>query len=1312
MLPLRTLRRLPLARHCIPRYPASFSRPSSTAAQLLHDPSPSYHQHDPAPSPPPPHLPLNLPSPLPNDIVSPPSSSHANLYPSTSVLDSISMISICLRRPEHVPRAYQIFTQLLRDPVTGQSRVPEAKVWSMVIEGVASIAGQQDSPEGTERWRKRAEKLVEQWGVSCGSKGKVPVLEHEGLMVYQGWFNGLLSSQSPMDPMVPYLRNSQLSASALLEGLEASVLPLACQALIETADSVGLARLKEEVLIIQGQERQRREAVASEVIADVAPVLEGSGRSSSPQQKQSEGREARFAIANLRQALSAIESTSIPVNRQRELETASYQAARSELEVNAKKFKSGGDDSTLQRSKLQSWMYTWLGQLTEELESRMTAMQAQVASLPPSQTEPAALKYSATTRMKPQVLLMYLSLLPADKLALITILEIMRMSGSGGIVDGMKVLRGMVAVGKAVETEFRAETIKNVAGVDSHHWLKTIDPQTQKPSRQLIGSVWKKIGEQVKNPKVQEEFQGGSLQEVWTPSWTRMIQLGVGSELVDALLKVAKVEREAKDRQTGAVLKEEQSAFTHSYEYVRGKKLGVIKLNPEVAARLARDDIGVVIHPKHLPMLVEPRRWTSHNEGGYLLHSVPVMRYKESLEQQKWLQAASEEGHLEPVFHGLDVLSSTSWRINRKVFDVILASWNQGEAIADIPASEDRVKYDFPEPLDPSDQDPQTRTKYVEKMKTVLAQQRKDHAERCKFNYNIEIARSYLKDEFFLPHNMDFRGRAYPIPPHLSPVGDDLCRGLLTFGTKKPLGTTGLKWLQIHLANVYGYDKASFEERAQFAQAHEADIFDSADNPLDGKRWWLTAEDPWQCLATCFELASALRSPHPAAFESSLPVHQDGTCNGMQHYAALGGDVRGAKAVNLEAGDRPADIYTGVVDIVNRVIDEDKKAGHPVACLIKEALGRKVVKQTVMTTVYGVTFVGARDQIAKQLQARGDVSQDDIFAVSSYIAKTVLNCIGDLFSGAKSIMDWLATAARLISRSIPHDRASDAASQLTTTSRSGKVISRASKEFMSAVIWTTPLGLPVVQPYRKAQKKQIMTALQSVYISDPNAPAEVSPQKQATAFPPNFIHSLDATHMLLTALKCKQNNIAFASVHDSYWTHAATVEPMSELIRGTFVELHSQDLVGKLRQEFISRYGDYCIPIQSAQNISTSSAKRRIATAKRRRAMSAMLAPQKPSETSDADLSTGSGICSAIAEAEVDMMSSSTEDMEARAAESMGLSAGKLDEIVGLSVSDQEIPTMKMGGQAWVRFKDVLPPCPPRGIFQVQKVKESAYFFS
>jgi DNA-directed RNA polymerase len=57
--------------------------------------------------------------------------------------------------------------------------------------------------------------------------------------------------------------------------------------------------------------------------------------------------------------------------------------------------------------------------------------------------------------------------------------------------------------------------------------------------------------------------------------------------------------------------------------------------------------------------------------------------------------------------------------------------------------------------------------------------------------------------------------------------------------------------------------------------------------------------------------------------------------------------------------------------------------------LIPEAVGRKIVKQTVMTTVYGVTFVGARDQIAKQLIAKGGIPQEHVYLASAYLAKTV-----------------------------------------------------------------------------------------------------------------------------------------------------------------------------------------------------------------------------------------------------------------------------------------------------------------------------------
>ena len=90
-----------------------------------------------------------------------------------------------------------------------------------------------------------------------------------------------------------------------------------------------------------------------------------------------------------------------------------------------------------------------------------------------------------------------------------------------------------------------------------------------------------------------------------------------------------------------------------------------------------------------------------------------------------------------------------------------------------------------------------------------------------------------MGEKFFLPHNLDFRGRAYPLPPHLSQVGDDISRGLLKFAEAKPLGVKGLRWLKIHLANVFGNDKGSFSEREQFTMDNIKEVYDSAENPLD-----------------------------------------------------------------------------------------------------------------------------------------------------------------------------------------------------------------------------------------------------------------------------------------------------------------------------------------------------------------------------------------------------------------------------------------------------------------------------------------------
>lgn len=53
--------------------------------------------------------------------------------------------------------------------------------------------------------------------------------------------------------------------------------------------------------------------------------------------------------------------------------------------------------------------------------------------------------------------------------------------------------------------------------------------------------------------------------------------------------------------------------------------------------------------------------------------------------------------------------------------------------------------------------------------------------------------------------------------------------------------------------------------------------------------------------------------------------------------------------------------------------------------------------------------------------------------------------------------------------------------------------------------------------------------------------------KQKNAFPPNFVHSLDSSHMMLTSMFCERAGITFVSVHDCYWTHPSTVHIMNKV---------------------------------------------------------------------------------------------------------------------------------------------------------------------
>lgn len=1035
--------------------------------------------------------------------------------------------------------------------------------------------------------------------------------------------NGLANSAGSESSSL--LQGTNVDTHALLKGFRAAAAKLGDMAAQKELDQVAEVLNKNEVH--EAPEAPKPEPVAPEV----RPVMK--------KDKVTDTMYKPFNLRTLQESLEMMNEsrtrTSDLFERQRWLEHSALEAARKRLEHDTEKLQELGlDAGHLQSKTLQAWMWDWYRKLEETLRKDIDRLGRQT-------------KHQVASSMDMQ-LYPFLCLLPPSKMAMIVVLELMRMQGISGVADGIKTTRALITIGKAIENEYSAVMVNKHPEI----FIQARHAQQMLGQRNLINLAMRRDikawQERCKDENIASNI----------PKWTQIIRARVGSYLVHQLLNVATVKRQAYDRD-GELWEEEQPAFYSAYEYIQGKKLGVIRLNEVVSQRLDKESVRETLHPRHLPMLVPPRPWLTHDSGGYFSVKTSAMRYKDSVEQSSYLKAASANNGLEVVLAGLDVLGNTAWNVNRDVFDVVLQVWNSGEALADLPPAE----MTDPEPERPPPDDIKAKSIYLQRLRQWNSIRAANHSQRCDINYKLEIARSFLNEKFYFPHNMDFRGRAYPIPPHLNHIGNDLCRGLLKFAEAKPLGAAGLRWLHIHLANVWGYDKASFAEREEFTRRHMEQVKDSATRPLEGERWWLQADDPWQCLATCIELNKAWNyADGPEAFPSQLPVHQDGTCNGLQHYAALGGDLQGAKQVNLRGGDRPADVYTGVAELVIEQLTQRAKAGEETAQLLCGKVTRKVVKQTVMTTVYGVTFIGAKNQVMRQLADRGDVPAEQLWTAASYLARVIMDCIGDLFSGANMIQDWLTVSARLIAKSIPPERIKQAQLRDDKSSKRSGSSTREGREQMTSVIWTSALGLPVVQPYRKIKKHQITTAVQSVYIRDPNQNFEVNPAKQASAFPPNFIHSLDATHMFLTALECHSAGLVFASVHDSYWTHACDIDTMSDIIRDTFVRLHSQDILVRLRDEFLQRYQGYKVPASSL-----TYTKSKVVRARSNE-------PLSDEELDEAGVS----------------------DAES--------SSGELTSLSELSQKPDE--------NGFYNLADLLPPIPQKGGFDVSEIKRSLYFFS
>ena len=139
-------------------------------------------------------------------------------------------------------------------------------------------------------------------------------------------------------------------------------------------------------------------------------------------------------------------------------------------------------------------------------------------------------------------------------------------------------------------------------------------------------------------------------------------------------------------------------------------------------------------------MLVTPLPWLSPFTGGYLQQKFPMVRIGKSEEQYEYIDAASKGNHLSTIMRCLDVLGSTAWKINSKIFKVAAHYWNSGEECPKIPPKLNNL----PEIKKPENiaNNPKEYYAYKEACQERTKLLNNAFSGRCSANYKLDIAQT------------------------------------------------------------------------------------------------------------------------------------------------------------------------------------------------------------------------------------------------------------------------------------------------------------------------------------------------------------------------------------------------------------------------------------------------------------------------------------------------------------------------------------------------------------------------------------------
>ena len=546
-----------------------------------------------------------------------------------------------------------------------------------------------------------------------------------------------------------------------------------------------------------------------------------------------------------------------------------------------------------------------------------------------------------------------------------------------------------------------------------------------------------------------------------------------------------------------------------------------------------RANFNDLLNPEYLPTVMPPKNWNAPSGGGYYCSDMPELTLVK--QRNKVFQKELEKFPLTEVYSAVNSMQQTGYKVNKFILDVMNQCYDTGQGVGGMPPIANE-----PIPNKPHDIETNVASRRAWKKAAVIAHTANSRLFSKRLLYaKIIFGADKFKDydNIYFPLQLDWRGRCYTTPSFLTYQGVDGAKALLSFSHGKEITeeNSGGYWLAIQGANSWGNDKVSLDDRAEWAMSDDnMHMFKSiAQDPMSDRRWE-QADKPFQFLAWVDEWIKF--QDHGYGFVSHLPCAVDGSCNGIQLYALMLKDKEAGALVNVVPSDTPNDIYQLVADTVISKLGILAKDNVEFAQQwLDYGVKRSTTKRSIMTISYGSTKYSCTDFVIEDATKRADKGEDhpfeDIFRPAIFLAGVIWDSLGENLSSAREGMDYLQQIARL------------------------------SAQVGEPVHWVTPVGFPVYQAYPKMKSCRVEAMLMGTVIK-PRVNQETGKTdkvKMTNGIAPNFVHSLDASCMIRTVNKARENGITnFCNVHDSFGTTAGDVEMLSVSLKQAFIEIFDE----------------------------------------------------------------------------------------------------------------------------------------------------------